>query len=428
MSEQLEDIDDLAEKGEWSHKYEAIPSSLLSSSSPPPSTLFKNGEGGGEKEKEEQGGGEKNDELGRGAFAEVKMIRNKHTHLIYACKTLHRRRLLLEHPIALQQVAMEVSILKKIKSKNVVKIRDVYADDTYVSIVMSCADGSLASLMNMSSVKTATSHSVDSWFSSEYGSVKEGEEEEGGKDKGGSMSMRHVHKDDAYLHSSPVITELEGNESVCKVIAKGVIEGIADIHEAGYVHRDIKPENILLFNRDLIHLRDGQGGQVGIGGVHKNGEGRGGRGEGKEGKKGGRGEKERYDDDDDDMRRGGIGRVSLPFPSPSQYMRASNRSCAVPFDVVIADFGLALPLPKSGGVSKVGGAASKKGGGGGIRLHGVCGSPLCMAPEVAWEKVGEKEGGAHYESEEVRKRRERRRRMSALMSCLQKKWTNWMRR
>ena len=36
------------------------------------------------------------------------------------------------------------------------------------------------------------------------------------------------------------------NETQIQAILKGILQGLVEMHAAGYIHRDIKPENILL--------------------------------------------------------------------------------------------------------------------------------------------------------------------------------------
>ena len=44
----------------------------------------------------------------------------------------------------------------------------------------------------------------------------------------------------------PVISEED-----CALVMKGVLQGLATIHELGFIHRDIKPENIMVSSRNL---------------------------------------------------------------------------------------------------------------------------------------------------------------------------------
>ena len=52
-------------------------------------------------------------------------------------------------------------------------------------------------------------------------------------------NQRRIYKE------SPVFTE-----ECCSTVMKGVLNGLASIHDMGFIHRDIKPENVMISPRN----------------------------------------------------------------------------------------------------------------------------------------------------------------------------------
>ncbi|ORZ35941.1 kinase-like domain-containing protein [Catenaria anguillulae PL171] len=129
--------------------------------------------------------------LGKGAFGTVRLVTDKATREVFACKSIHKRS---KNGASIDQIGREVEIMKKIRHRHVVQLREVYETPQKVYIVMEyCNGGELVKKVQ----------------------------------KNGSI-----------------------DETDLKLVIKRLASVIGYLHDLGIVHRDIKPENILLSTQD----------------------------------------------------------------------------------------------------------------------------------------------------------------------------------
>lgn len=122
--------------------------------------------------------------LGRGAFGEVQRGRHIESSRCYAIKKLATAKLKQSN------LKAEIRILKECRHPNIVALREVFATEEYIYLVMELATG--GALMDMVA-------------------------------REGSLS-----------------------ESLCAKATAQIADALAFMHRAGVVHRDMKPENLLL--------------------------------------------------------------------------------------------------------------------------------------------------------------------------------------
>ncbi|KAI9187717.1 hypothetical protein H9P43_002108 [Blastocladiella emersonii ATCC 22665] len=129
--------------------------------------------------------------LGKGAFGTVRLVTDKATREVFACKTIHKR---AKNGASMDQITREIDIMKKIRHRHVVLLREVYETPQKVYIIMEyCNGGELVK-------KVQTAGNID--------------------------------------------------EKDLKLVIKRLASVIGYLHDHGIVHRDIKPENILLSTSD----------------------------------------------------------------------------------------------------------------------------------------------------------------------------------
>ncbi|KAJ7550726.1 hypothetical protein O6H91_07G114800 [Diphasiastrum complanatum] len=128
-------------------------------------------------------------ELGRGQFGVIRFCTNKHTGENFACKSIAKGRLCRQKDI--DDIRREIQIMRQLVGQpNIVELKDVYEDHTWVHLVMELCEG-------------------------------------------GELFDSIVHK--------KVYSEKEA-AAICKTL----MEALAYCHKCGVIHRDLKPENILL--------------------------------------------------------------------------------------------------------------------------------------------------------------------------------------
>ncbi len=125
--------------------------------------------------------------LGQGAFGMVQVAADKHTGLLYACKTVKK---MAGSTTAYEQVMREIEVMKKTNHPNIVRLIEVLETPKKIYLIL------------------------------EYC--------EGGELVGKIRKMPEI------------------NEEDCRTIIGRLADAIAYLHKIGIVHRDIKPENILI--------------------------------------------------------------------------------------------------------------------------------------------------------------------------------------
>ncbi|KNE68374.1 CAMK protein kinase [Allomyces macrogynus ATCC 38327] len=129
--------------------------------------------------------------LGKGAFGTVRLVTDRATREVFACKTIHKK---MRGGASMDQIAREVEIMKRIRHRHVVQLREVYETPQKIYIVMEyCNGGELVK-------KVQLTNSIE--------------------------------------------------EKDIKLVIKRLASVIGYLHDHGIVHRDIKPENILLSTSD----------------------------------------------------------------------------------------------------------------------------------------------------------------------------------
>ncbi|OQR87075.1 calcium/calmodulin-dependent protein kinase [Achlya hypogyna] len=129
--------------------------------------------------------------IGRGSYSIVRIAIEKTTRIKYAAKCIRRANLSLDDVHAL---LVEVSVLKQMNHRNIIKLHQVFAEPEFFVLVTEFVEG-------------------------------------------GELFDRIVEK--------TCYTEREARD-----VVKSLLEVTAYCHAANIVHRDLKPENILLVNRD----------------------------------------------------------------------------------------------------------------------------------------------------------------------------------
>ncbi|TPX34324.1 hypothetical protein SmJEL517_g02984 [Synchytrium microbalum] len=130
--------------------------------------------------------------LGSGAFGTVRLLEDRDTSVVYACKAVDKPA--VGHASAYEQLQREVAIMKAVYHPSIVQLREVYETKKKVFLVMEyCQGGELVSKIR---------------------------------------ARRHC------------------PESDVRTIVRRLSDAVAYLHEYGIVHRDLKPENILISMED----------------------------------------------------------------------------------------------------------------------------------------------------------------------------------
>ncbi|KAI9216466.1 kinase-like domain-containing protein [Blastocladiella britannica] len=129
--------------------------------------------------------------LGRGSFGTVRIVTDKISREIYACKSIQKR---AKNGASIEQIAREVEVMKRIRHPHVVGLHEVYETPAKLYIIMEYVSG---------------------------GELVKKVQHDGG------------------------ISEVN-----CKLIISRLASVVGYLHDHGIVHRDIKPENILLSTQD----------------------------------------------------------------------------------------------------------------------------------------------------------------------------------
>ena len=144
-------------------------------------------------------------QIGKGAYATVKLVTNKITQEKYAMKIYEREN--LNSNSKKNCVYKEIQILKKLKHKNIVKIIEVISTEKQILIVQELIEGI----------------SLREYFNNEIRNQK-------------GIS---IHK-----------------ENIFRIIFKQIFEAMNYVHKQGMAHRDIKLENILIKKNYEIKIID----------------------------------------------------------------------------------------------------------------------------------------------------------------------------
>ncbi|XP_017542341.1 calcium/calmodulin-dependent protein kinase IGa [Pygocentrus nattereri] len=126
--------------------------------------------------------------LGSGSFSEVFLVRERKTGNFYALKCVKKKQ--LDH----SNLENEITVLRRIKHKNVVGLEDFYETRTHYYLVMELVSG-------------------------------------------GELFDRILDRG--------VYTEKDASH-----VIRQVLEAVAYLHQNSIVHRDLKPENLLYYNQD----------------------------------------------------------------------------------------------------------------------------------------------------------------------------------
>ncbi len=126
--------------------------------------------------------------LGKGAFGKVNLCVHKLSEKLVAIKSLHKHFLESEHNNG--KLQNEISLLRMLKHKNVIRLYETFSTDNFLLIVIElCGGGDLLT----------------------------------------------------YVRKRRKLTE-----PIAKVAFKQILDGLSYCHSKGVVHRDIKLDNILL--------------------------------------------------------------------------------------------------------------------------------------------------------------------------------------
>jgi len=134
--------------------------------------------------------------LGKGAFGKVNLCVHKLSEQLVAVKSLHKQ--YLESEDNNSKLQNEISLLKMLMHKNVMRLYETFPNDHYLLIVLElCSGGDLL----------------------------------------------------GYVRKRRKLTE-----PIAKLIFKQILDGLSYCHSKGIVHRDIKLDNILLNSQGDIKV------------------------------------------------------------------------------------------------------------------------------------------------------------------------------
>jgi len=134
--------------------------------------------------------------LGKGSFAKVHLAQQKPNNKMVAIKTIEKEKILGD-PRSVQSLYREITIMRVLNHPNVMKLYEVYENDTYIHLVL------------------------------EYL-------------KGGELFQRLKSKG-------------RYSEEVAALVLKSLLEAIKYCHSLNIIHRDLKPEN-LIFEYNSINM------------------------------------------------------------------------------------------------------------------------------------------------------------------------------
>jgi len=136
--------------------------------------------------------------LGRGAFSKVKYCTDTETNLAYAMKIIDRNMVKKEHME--EQLKREIAIMKILKHKNVVQLKEVLQSSKNIYIILELVTG-------------------------------------------GELFDK-------------IVKAKKFDESVARRYFQQLISGMFYCHKNGVYHRDLKPENLLLDDKDNLKISD----------------------------------------------------------------------------------------------------------------------------------------------------------------------------
>ncbi|KAL0281170.1 UNVERIFIED_CONTAM: hypothetical protein PYX00_002235 [Menopon gallinae] len=138
--------------------------------------------------------------LGSGKFGRVYLARDKHCHLVFALKLMHKSEI-VKNSVE-RQVLREIEIQSHLKHPNILNLFTYFDDERFVYLVLEFAAG-------------------------------------------GELYTK--------MHASP---GMHFNEAQSSKYMYQVVDALEYCHSKRVIHRDIKPENILLSGNDDIKLSD----------------------------------------------------------------------------------------------------------------------------------------------------------------------------
>ena len=133
------------------------------------------------------------EEIGCGGFSRVLKVKNKNTGVLYACKEMQKKKL-----TDIEGFTREINIMIKLDHPNIIKLYEVYENETYVYIIMELCTG-------------------------------------------GELFDRIIDNTDQGKQFS---------EKQAAAIFQQMMSAINYCHKNGIVHRDLKPENLLYLTKD----------------------------------------------------------------------------------------------------------------------------------------------------------------------------------
>ena len=158
-----------------------------------------------EKEKEKLSKYEIGESLGKGAYAVVKLVRNKITNEKFAMKVYEKER--LDSNSKKGCVFKEIQILKKLRHKNIVKLIEVISTEKHILIVQELIEG---------------------------------------------ISLREYYNNEIRHQKGISIHK----ENIFRIIFRQIFDAMNYVHKLGMAHRDIKLENILIKKNYEIKIID----------------------------------------------------------------------------------------------------------------------------------------------------------------------------
>lgn len=126
--------------------------------------------------------------LGKGNFARVHLAWRKLDSQVFAIKTIEKAKV-LSNPRSVQSLYKEISIMRKLNHPNIIRLYEVYENDTYIHLVLEYLEG-------------------------------------------GELFQR--------LQSKGSYSEKDA-----AVLLKSLLEAISYCHSLNVIHRDLKPENLI---------------------------------------------------------------------------------------------------------------------------------------------------------------------------------------